>query len=65
MRRIRQLLLTPLGLVAMLCLMPQVTKADTITFNSLEAPGNGGTNVGPSYTELGFTFSGDEFFSVH
>lgn len=52
----RQLLLTSLGLVAMLCLMPQATKADTITFNPLELPGSDFTFVA-SYTELGFTFT--------
>jgi PEP-CTERM motif-containing protein len=53
MHIVRQILTTPLGLLALLCSMQHVTKASSITFDALDVPGASYT-VG-SYTELGFT----------
>lgn len=56
MHIIKRLLFTPLGLLALLCLMQHTTHASSITFNSLNLPGADYTTMG-SYTELGFTFT--------
>ena len=59
MRIIRQLLTTPLGLLALLCLMQHDTKASSITFDDLDVLGVSYTTV-DSYTELGFTQAGGQ-----
>lgn len=51
-----KILFSAVATLIVVCLTPDATKADTITFNPLELPGVGGTPANP-YTELGFTFS--------
>jgi len=56
MTSLRKVLFPLLSFVAVLCFMQHTANADTITFNPLELPGTGYTNI-QTYTELGFTFT--------